>query len=480
MTHFRNQPIQRKLLLIILVTAVSSLALVMAGIFAFEVGTYRSRLKRELSELSDMITVNGAPALAFNDQPIAYEILSTLNSSPAVSMAVLYSRNGRVFATYFRTGKSSVGILKSGPGPDGIRFSGERVELVRAVEQKGRRLGTLYLQGDMAGVKDRLRGYAAVILIVVLGIIGGAFLLRTLLRRLISDRLLTLSKAAERIGRGDLGARVFMESGDEIGQLADTFNRMTAKLEHDLAERKRSEEERERLLSDLSRSNRELEQFAYVASHDLQEPLRMVASYVQLLETRYKGRLDEKADTYIGFAVDGARRMQKLIQGLLEYSRITRKGAELRTVDVNQIVSQALANLSAAVKESRATITKDDLPTVLGDELQLVQLFQNLLANAIKYRKPDTPPLVLISSGRKNREWVFSVRDNGIGIESEHFDRIFLIFQRLHTREEYAGTGIGLSLCKRIVERHQGRIWVESKPGEGSTFFFTLPVQLTS
>ena len=243
----------------------------------------------------------------------------------------------------------------------------------------------------------------------------------------------------------------------------------------DVSERRRADEERERLLADLARSNRELEQFAYVASHDLQEPLRMVASYADLLQTRYKGKLDDKADRYINFTVDGAVRMQKLIEGLLEYSRITRRGAEFVSVSANAVIDEAVSNLAAAIRESRAVVTKDDLPEVRGDEIQLTQLFQNLIGNAIKFRSPGTAPGVHISAKREGDTCVFAVRDNGIGIDREYADRIFLIFQRLHTREEYPGTGIGLALCKRIVERHHGRIWVESSPGQGSTFFFTIP-----
>ncbi len=257
---------------------------------------------------------------------------------------------------------------------------------------------------------------------------------------------------------------------DAKGQMVSVLS-----LVQDITERKRAEEERERLLADLARSNRELEQFAYVASHDLQEPLRMVASYVQLLEEKYKGRLDGKADKYIHYAVDGAERMQKLIEGLLAYSRIARRGAEFGPVELNKVFSLAVSNLTTSIQESKTAITRDELPTLPGDETQLIQLFQNLIGNSVKYRKPDTPPLVHVAAKREGRAWVFSIRDNGIGIEPEHFDRIFQIFQRLHTRGEYSGTGIGLALCKRIVERHHGRIWVESIPGEGATFYFTLP-----
>jgi light-regulated signal transduction histidine kinase (bacteriophytochrome) len=203
----------------------------------------------------------------------------------------------------------------------------------------------------------------------------------------------------------------------------------------------------------------------------------MVASYVQLLERRYHGKLDEKADSYIHFAVDGAQRMRNLIDALLTYSRITRRGGKLKPIDLNTVFSQVLLNLSAAIEESHAEVSKDPLPAASGDETQLLQLLQNLIGNALKYSKPDTPPRVHVSATKEGRNYVFSVRDNGIGIEPEYYEKIFQIFQRLHLRGAYEGTGIGLALCKRIVERHGGRIWVESTPGEGSIFYFTIPQQ---
>jgi len=225
---------------------------------------------------------------------------------------------------------------------------------------------------------------------------------------------------------------------------------------------------------DLERSNKELEQFAYVASHDLQEPLRMVSSYTQLLGQRYEGQLDEKAKKYIDYAVDGAVRMQRLINDLLTYSRVGTRGKPLEPTDAHAVLGEAVVNLAATIEESGALITNDDLPTVRTDASQLVQVFQNLLANAIKFRGAE-PPRIHVSATDQGREWVFSVRDNGIGIERQYAARVFVIFQRLHTRQEYPGTGIGLALCKRIVERHGGHIWFESEPGAGSTFFFTVP-----
>jgi PAS domain S-box-containing protein len=224
----------------------------------------------------------------------------------------------------------------------------------------------------------------------------------------------------------------------------------------------------------LERSNQELRQFAYVASHDLQEPLRMVGSYLQLLERRYKDRLDGPALEFIAFAVDGATRMKQLINDLLEYSRVERSDRELAQTESSRPVSEALANLAASIKEAGAEVSVEDLPRIRADHVQLRQLFQNLIGNAVKFRGPR-PSRVRVRAQRSGPEWIFAVEDNGIGIEPRFYDRIFEVFQRLHSREEYPGTGIGLAICKKIVERHGGRIWVESRAGEGTTFFFTLP-----
>ncbi|SNB44749.1 ATP-binding protein [Geobacter sp. DSM 9736] len=244
----------------------------------------------------------------------------------------------------------------------------------------------------------------------------------------------------------------------------------------DITERKEAEEALRQTLAELARSNRELEQFAYVASHDLQEPLRMISGYMGLLQRKYADMLDDKARQYIGFAVDGTTRMQKLVEGLLGYSRIS-QGAAFGPVDAAAACRAAIDNLQAAVKEAEAVVTTDTLPTVWGDEIQILQLLQNLIGNALKYRRADAPPRIHLSCSREEADWVFSVSDNGIGIEPRFFDRIFQVFQRLHTQDEYPGTGIGLASCKKIVERHGGRIWVESTPGKGTTFFFSIPAR---
>ncbi len=238
---------------------------------------------------------------------------------------------------------------------------------------------------------------------------------------------------------------------------------------------KKQMEEKLRIYSlELERSNKELELFASIAAHDLQEPLRGVSGFAGLLKKRYAGKLDQDGDEFISYIVDGAERMQQLIRDLLDYSRVTTGGKTFTPVDCNNALKAALDNLKIAIDESGAVVTFKPLPVVNADKGQIIRLFQNLIGNAIKYRG-GSKPAIAVSAEKQGDEWVFSVADNGIGINAQYYARIFQIFQRLHKRNEYPGTGIGLSICKRIIERHGGRIWVESAPGKGSVFYFTIP-----
>jgi PAS domain S-box-containing protein len=243
----------------------------------------------------------------------------------------------------------------------------------------------------------------------------------------------------------------------------------------DITRRKQAEKQLQQTLAELRRSNRDLEQFAYVASHDLQEPLRMISSFTSLLERRFHGQMGQEADEFIDYIVDGSSRLQRLINDLLAYSRVDRRGRPFAETDCGAVLQMAISNLRLAIEEAGARITHTPLPRVVGDTSQLVLLFQNLLSNAIKYHG-EQAPLVSVACERQGQDHLITVRDNGIGIGPRYHDRIFLIFQRLHPRGHYSGTGIGLALCKRIVERHGGRIWVESEEGRGAAFIFTLPV----
>jgi signal transduction histidine kinase len=273
--------------------------------------------------------------------------------------------------------------------------------------------------------------------------------------------------AALRQAHDELETRVIQRTAD--------LAQANQALEEEIKVRKHAEEVIHQYTRELERSNQELQQFAYVASHDLQEPLRMVSSYLQLLERRYREQLSDDARDFIDFAVDGAKRMQALIDDLLAYSRVGTRGKPFTPVALDQVVEHAVSNLGIALRETQATVVYGELPVVEGDSTQLVQLFQNLIGNALKFHS-NQPPRIRIIDCRQNGMAEISVADNGIGIDPDYAERIFLIFQRLHTREEYPGNGIGLAICKRIIERHGGKIWVDSKPGSGSTFHFTLPV----
>ncbi len=267
------------------------------------------------------------------------------------------------------------------------------------------------------------------------------------------------------------GAFLFMKITNPMIRKINDTNIM---LEDEIEKRKGTQEELDKTLSELRRSNKDLEQFAYIASHDLQEPMRMVSSYTKLLSDRYRGKLDNDTKQFMDFAIDGANRMQELMSGLLTYSRVETRNRVLVKIDCNNIMDQVKKNLAIMIEESNAEISSGDLPEIYYDGVQLLQLLQNLICNAIKYHSSE-PPKVYVSAIEGNNEWTFSVRDNGIGIDPRHFEKIFIIFQRLHRQDEYQGTGIGLSICKKIAERFGGRIWVESEPGKGSIFYFTIP-----
>jgi signal transduction histidine kinase len=320
----------------------------------------------------------------------------------------------------------------------------------------------------------------ALVTLVAIGAVwlgGEVFILR---------RVKALVKATHRIAGGDYAARVGGPYGKgELHQLSKDFDAMATALQRRVEEREQAEANLRRLnqqlekrvaqrTAQLKRSNEDLEQFAYVASHDLQEPLRVVSKYLTLIRERHESQLEPKAREFLGYALEGATQMQELIMALLAYSRVDTQGQPFTRTDCAQVLERVRQGLKLAIEESHAVLTADPLPTIEADEVQLGQLFQNLLSNAIKFRR-DQPPAIHIGARRENGSWHFSVRDNGIGIAAESFPRMFVLFQRFHSRSKYPGTGIGLSICKKIVERHGGRIWVESKVGEGTTFHFTLP-----
>ncbi|WP_083999350.1 sensor histidine kinase [Actinomadura kijaniata] len=376
--------------------------------------------------------------------------------------------------------------IARGPGGGGLSPDSERsgttaftrVRSGNAVQQQA--LSTLHKKvADDLDRRARIAYWsvAAALIMVVLA----ALALALLIRRTVLTPVSSLSERVRAVAHGDFAHPMDVPGPAEIAELAAIIDAMRHRI---LDEWRVSSEARQMLneqTAELRRSNKELEQFAYVASHDLQEPLRKVASFCQMLERRYGDQLDDRGRQYVEFAVDGAKRMQALINDLLSFSRVGRLSRTEDAVDLNAVVGQTLDDLSTLREETGARVTVADLPTVAGDRTQLGQLFLNLVGNAIKFRRPDVPPEVGISARRDGDHWEFACADNGIGIEPRYADRIFLIFQRLHPRDEYTGTGIGLALCKKIVEFHGGRIWLETEDRDGdapgTTIRWTLPAR---
>jgi signal transduction histidine kinase len=325
------------------------------------------------------------------------------------------------------------------------------------------------LSGD-ATVLDVTGIVLAIVLVLLVAVI--ALSLRTVAIR----PLARLAADARQVAGGDFEHDVDLSGPREVHQLAIDVNRMRERILSELSAVRSANITLEERAQDLERSNAELEQFAYVASHDLQEPLRKVASFCQLLQRRYLGQLDARADQYIEFAVDGAKRMQALIDDLLAFSRVGRVEREPVLVSCASALSQARVNLTAEIRRAGASVESDQLPSVRAEMSLITSLFQNLLSNAIKFRRPDRPPAVRITAADQGELWLFSVTDNGIGIEPEYAERIFVIFQRLHDRTAYAGTGIGLAMCRKIVEHYGGTIWLDTTFRDGARFYFTLPV----
>ncbi|WP_433300487.1 sensor histidine kinase [Actinoplanes sp. CA-030573] len=346
------------------------------------------------------------------------------------------------------------------------------------------------MQGDIAvlraksaaAARDSSQTMVAIQIAAAVVVIGAGGGLLLLLDRLVSRPVVELAEQVRAVAAGDYDRHISSRGSPELASLAADVDGMRRKISAELAEVREARGQIEWVndqlkaqAEELTRSNRDLEQFAYVASHDLQEPLRKVASFCQLLQRRYSGQLDERADQYIAFAVDGAQRMQRLINDLLAFSRIGRITGGFTDVDLDRVLTEVSSQLEARAGED-AEISWRDLPTVEGEEPLLTTLFVNLIGNSLKFRRPDVPPVVRVSAHRDGSEWVINVRDNGIGIEAEFADKVFVIFQRLHARDAYEGTGIGLAIVKKIVEYHGGRIWLDLDVEEGTSINFTLPV----
>ncbi len=465
MRWFEDLPLKRKLLVVILATCAMVLSLACTAIAVFEIDSYRRTIRHEAEVLADIIGANTQAALSFADPEAAARILGALEADPNVAAARLFDRDDAPFGVYVRPG-STMDFPPTHPA-DGHHFIGERLGVVRPVVLDNRRIGTIAVWMELKGMYDRLWLFAMISGCVLAGSLLAAWGLSIRLQRHISGPILTLAGVARVVAeRNDYTVRAPTQGRDEVGVLTDAFNHMLIQIHQ-------KNERLEQQADELSRSNAELEQFTYVSSHDLKEPLRMVTMYMSLLERKHGGVLNDEAKGFVRYAVQGAERLHRLIDDILTYSRLDLPDAPRANVALDAVVADAIANNRSEIERVHAEISVKPLPTVLGERSQLIQLFQNLIGNAVKFHGAAAPR-VEIWAEREPSLWKFSVRDHGIGMDPAHTQRIFDLFQRLHTREAYPGTGIGLSICRKIVDRHGGRIWVDSEPGKGSTFIFTL------
>jgi signal transduction histidine kinase len=485
--------VRAKLIAIVMATTCVALMLAGGALAIFQIRSHRQSLQRELATVADVVGQNLPATLIFEKPDSAEKALRPLDSQPDVVSACLYDGSGHLFAKYIRSGYSEP--CPPVPQPEVAGFAGQRLILYHPVIVSGQAPGTLRVVASLGDLQRRIRIFALVLLLVLTGSALAALGLSSGLQRLVSGPILELTSTAMQISRNhDYSLRAPMRSRDEIGIAVSAFNQMLDRIAAAVSERKRAEaelvalnttlEERvaertakaEEQAAELKRSNEELERFASVASHDLKEPLRAVASYTQLLRERFGDRLDPETEVYFGHVLTGADRMQALISDLLDYARVGRGVLTRRMVDSGAVLDSALADLTTAIAETGATITRGPLPNLPANAGKLGQVLRNLITNAIRFHA-EAPPVIDIRCERQGDFWQFSVRDNGIGIDPRHHDRIFIIFQRLHGRDR-PGTGIGLAICRKIVELHGGRIWVDSQPGQGSTFHFTLPARV--
>jgi signal transduction histidine kinase len=486
MNFFWNLSLRRKLTAVIMLICVSALLLASAGFITFEYFTTRTALVSDLSSITAVLGFNSRAALRFADKAAAETTLASMQAKPNIVTAILYTPDRKVFATWSSDPARKLAYFKAPAA--GHTFEEGNLQLCQAVIHDGETIGHVSLESDLREINDRVRHLAGIVLLVLLFAVLTALWLSAKLQRVITGPILGLAATARQVSeKKDYSLRAPPAHRDEVGILADSFNEMLGQIEKadsslkaEIAERKAAEEKLQQFAARLEASNRELTDFAYVASHDLQEPLRKIQAFGDRLRAKFATTLGETGQDYLLRMSDAAGRMQTLITDLLSFSRVTTKAQPFVPVDLNQIALGVLSDLEVRIEQTGARVAIEPLPTIDADALQMRQLFQNLIGNALKFSKPGESPVVRVIGAVRNGSTPprleLEVSDNGIGFDQKYSDKIFVIFQRLHGRAEYEGTGVGLAICKKIVERHNGQIAATSTPGSGATFTITLPV----
>jgi len=476
--------IGQKLVTAMMLTSTTVLVLSGAALVFYDFVSFRQSLAQGLGTRAEIVAANSTAALAFDNRDDATQVLAALKSDPSTVMAVLYDQEGRSFATY---PSATPPAAPTAPNRRGTWFERSFIVVHRPVLEDGRALGTLYLKSDLRALAGRQRVFTLVVMLAVLGSIGVAFAMSSWLQRGIAGPVRTLADAARLVSESkDFAVRASVVSDDELGLLARSFNEMLSEIQLRDAALRASEARLRQLNGDLERrvhartaeletSNRELEAFSYSVSHDLRAPLRHIDGFADLLRRHTLSGVDDKARRYIETISEAAKTMGMLIDDLLSFSRMSRSEMQQRSVNVNELVAEVRAALGAETADREIVWDTPPLPAVFGDPAMLRIVLMNLLSNAVKYTRGRAPARITIGANDEEHETVLFVRDNGAGFDMAYRHKLFGVFQRLHSAEEFEGTGIGLANVNRIIQRHRGRVWAEADIGHGATFFIALP-----
>ncbi len=459
MRIFKDLSIRYKLVLVILVVTTVTLLIGFSLIITFNIKTYEDLITNKLTVVVRNVGYNCIPALDFSDKLYAKKYLANMSTIPEVVNARLYDYQDNLFASYNRDGFEKIKRQK----PERKQFmfyEDDYLHIYEPLTMQGSYRGTLYVRASKQEINEKIKEIVNTFFLILLGLLLFSILLAGWLQKLVSKPIIKLTRTVEDISyHNDFSLRVKKQANDEIGVLYDNFNYMLERIDY--------------YINELERNNQELSEFNYVASHDLREPLRTLTSYCQLLKDDLGNQLSDDAKEDIHFITEAADRMNTLILDLLQLSRAGRVEFNYTEVNLNDVMKTIMHDLKTTIDENDASVLWEDLPIIKADKSHISRLMQNLISNAVKF-KADHAPLIKIYAEEKTDKWIIAVTDNGIGIDPRYQEQIFVPFKRLHGIGKYSGTGIGLAICKKIIERHDGKIWVESERGKGSTFFFSI------
>ncbi len=472
--QFRHLPIQRKLMIVIMVTSGVVLLLTCAAFLGYEMVTFRQNAVRQMSTLGEIIATNSTAVLAFDNPEDAAEVLGALRADRHIVAAALYNKQGRLFASYSAEGREAE--FPASIQPDGYRVEGDyMVGFTPVVQVKGAtRLGTLYLRSDRKALTERLRLYGGIAGLVVLALSIVAYALSRKLQQQISGPILALAETAQAVSRRDYSVRALPQGDDEIGLLTEAFNHMLEQIEAKNAELEARVHER---TMELEAANKELEAFAYSVSHDLRTPLRAITGFAEILLKRPADTLAPEARRCVELIQRGAGELDQLINNILAFSRLGHQALDCHPVDLAALSREVYEELRAALGARRVDFRVQALPQVSATPQLLRQVMINLIDNALKFTRSREQAVIEVGVRwqKAGAEPTFYIRDNGVGFDMNHADKLFGVFQRLHSAQAFEGTGVGLAMVRRIIERHGGRVWAEAVPDAGATIYFTLP-----